>query len=123
MTWNRLGVFNVSPQWQFSEPVEGEFFRIKNTLSAPTPSLWSGLICQSQSGFNQPLIYEAERIWAVQDEWTAFRLIKPEFLPNRSIGVKRLGNIRTSINWQLILEVWKPQNSLDSNFPSLTFPP
>lgn len=106
MTWSRVGVFNVSPQWQFSQPIEGDFFRIKNSLSAATPFLWSGLICQSNSDFNESLIYEPRRIWANENEWTVFNLSKPEFLLNRSIGIRRLGDFRTSIQWQLILEAW-----------------
>lgn len=108
MTWTRVGMFGLSPRWQFTEPVEGEFFRIKSTLSALTPSLWSGLICQSASGFNEPIIYQSQRIWSIEKEWRAFYFKQPEFLPDRSIGVKRLGDFSTSINWQLIIEVWNP---------------
>jgi hypothetical protein len=123
MTWTRVGVFRVSPRWQFTEPVEGEFFRIKSTLSATSPSLWSGLICQSPSGFNEPIIYQPQRIWAVENEWTGLQLQRPEILPNRSIGIKRLGDFRTAISWYLTLEVWNPRGLFNPTFPALIFPP
>lgn len=108
MVWSSLGIFLMSPQWQFSAPTEGNFFRVRSTLSAPPPWIFRGLIAQASAGAS-PVLTAPRRVWAVPGEWVAFQLDRPEWMQAaRSIALKRTGDYKTKIQWTVYLDVWTP---------------
>lgn len=106
MSWSSLGLFEISPDWRFSAPTEGNFFRVRSTLSGLTPFLFRGLIAQGVNG-NPPTLIDLRRVWAVPGEGISFEFPRRDFLPiARSIALKRTGKYTTPIVWTVYLDVW-----------------
>jgi hypothetical protein len=104
MGWEDIASFGLSPNWQYTEPVEGELFRL---IYPDQNSIARALICQCELQSDGTLdYYGIQRINANQRE--ILLLQKPYCFGERRIAIKQ---IYGSYQWELILERFMPINN------------
>lgn len=101
MVWTAVGTaITPSNQWQFTAPIEGEFFRLKHTRSPSEPKAW---ICQAEKledGSYQ--IFDTQQVYA-SNPTESFQLKKPAIFVDRCIGFRYKTDYKSS--WMIALEV------------------
>lgn len=87
MAWTQIKTISLSSSWQYTNPVEGEFFRLKHT-GAPA----GGLFAIAQAEFNEDNTVNLADVLSLEQgrELDLVRLPKPESFTNRRIAIKRL---------------------------------
>lgn len=103
MPWESVASFDLTSSWQFSEPVEGELFR----LTYPDEnSIARASICQCETVDGVTNFFEIRKINANQRE--ILLLKKPDCFTERRIAIKQ---IYGGYTWQLSLERFVPLNN------------
>lgn len=103
MGWETVGTFDLTSSWQFSDPVEGELFR----LSYPDEnSIARASICQCETVDGITNFFEIRKINANQRE--ILLLKKPDCFTERRIAIRQ---IYGGYTWQLSLEKFVPVNN------------
>ena len=115
MTWSNLASISLKTDWQFTEPIEGEFFRFKHS-GAPANGAY--VIGQAQFNEDGSINICGSRIYTVDILPEILQLNKPAPLSQRRVGVRRLPSPPT-IEAQL-RNVLRP--ALFSSSPNSSFP-
>lgn len=103
MAWESIASFDLTANWQYTEPIEGELFR----LTYPDQdSIARALICQCELIDGVLSFYQIQRINANQREILEFK--KPYCFENRRIAIRQ---IYGGYQWQLQLEQFMPINN------------
>lgn len=87
MVWTSTAKITLKSNWQFTDPVDGEFFRLKHS-GVPSGGLFA--IAQAQFNDNSSIDIFGIRIFSVDEIPEVIQFKKPEFLSQRRIAVKRL---------------------------------
>lgn len=103
MGWEEFANLNLNASWQYTDPVEGELFR----LNYPDQdSIARALICQCELVDGVLHFYQVQRINANQREILEFK--KPYCFTERRIAIRQIyGNYQ----WSLSLEQFMPINN------------
>lgn len=101
MTWTAVSTaLTPNNQWQFTAPVEGEFFRLKHTRSPNEPKAW---ICQAEKLEDDSYqIFDVQPIHA-NNLAESFQLKKPAIFTNRCVGFRYAVDYNSP--WVIALEV------------------
>ena len=101
MVWATVGTpITPNNQWQFTAPVEGEFFRLKHTRSPGEPKAW---ICQAEKLEDDSYqIFDVQPIHA-NNPTESFKLKKPAIFTNRCVGLRYVVDYKSP--WVINLEV------------------
>lgn len=100
MGWEFVASFNLTFDWQYTEPIEGELFR----LTYPDQeSIARASICQCELIEEEPQYYEIRKINANQREILKF--VTPYCFTERRIALKQ---IYGEYQWELQLERFTP---------------
>lgn len=103
MTWQSIVSLDLTASWQYTDPIEGELFR----LTYPDQnSIARALICQCELTDGVLSFYQITRINANQREILAFK--KPDCFSERRIAIKQ---IYGGYAWQLNLERFMTLNN------------
>lgn len=90
MAWNPLTTLNLTIDWQFTEPVEGSFFRFSHE-GAPSGNLYS--VAQAEIAPDGSIsIYGGEIVTVDRTLSDVIRLPKPGSFTYRRIAIKKLPN-------------------------------
>ena len=113
MTWNFLKEFQLSKDWQFTDPVEGEIFRIRHKLIRAeyfNKTLARGVIAQGFDDGNINIF--KSKLFAYKEEHEIFTLYYPQGLKERSLCFKRLDD--STDKWSIFVEVFRgsPEENL-----------
>jgi len=109
MTWNSLGKFELSQDWTFSEPVEGEIFRIfhQPIEDLPKGSL-RGVITQGFRDSQSFVNTFAPKLFTYGNDYELFSFYFPVGFSEHSIILKRLDN--NPANWIVEVQVFQAEN-------------
>jgi hypothetical protein len=103
MAWESVASFNLTSSWQYSEPVEGELFR----LNYPDEnSIARAVICQCEIVDGITSFYQPIKINANQRE--ILLLKKPDCFVERRIAIKQ---IYGGYQWEISLEKYMSVNN------------
>lgn len=106
MAWESIGQFDLTANWQYTEPVEGELFQ----LNYPDQnSIARALICQCEITDGVAQYFQIQRINANQREILEFK--KPYCFSERRIAIKQ---IYGGYQWQLQLQRFMPVSNVPS---------
>lgn len=97
MVWTTVKTISLGSSWQYTEPVEGEYFRLKHT-GAPS----NGIIQIAQAEFNQDnsvTLSEAQSI-ETSKEFDVLEFTTPPYFANRRIAVRKVSQ-QSSLESQL----------------------
>lgn len=85
MAWTQVGNYTLRLNWQFTDPVEGTFFRLK---FSGLPAGESVLVAQAQIEGSQVELYDIELIQPTSEQYV-LEFEKPAYLTNRRIAFRR----------------------------------
>lgn len=116
MGWQTLGQFQLTRDWQVSEPVVGRFFRVRHTVS---PLLYHrGLIAQAFNGSQGIELFDTQKVFA-KEEADIYEFNRPQGLAdlaNRRLAFRRYDNY--SNPWTVEIEVLEGSENVASPSPT-----
>lgn len=109
MTWEALDTFSLNTnQWQFSQPVSGNYFKLRHSFAGLPQKYFTGLVCQAElDAQGNPLLYDVRPL-KTYSYGEVVHFTSPDFFAERRIGLKR-SNVAmptTTGNWEVELEQW-----------------
>jgi hypothetical protein len=104
MGWELIQTFELTTEWQFTQPVEGNLFRLRYP---DQPTIARAEIAQTEITDEIPDFFETTRINANQRKILEFK--KPYCFTERRIALKQ---IYGEYQWDLSLEVFMPINNV-----------
>ncbi len=104
MSWRSLGRYILNKNWQYTNPVQGEIFRIKSGLISSTSNQYlkgaiSSIVMDEDRKIN---LFDSKRL-SYRIEPEIFTFYFPIGLGDQRIGIKRLDD--TNLIWTIELEV------------------
>lgn len=81
MSWQPLNQINLTDDWQFTDPTDAEFFKIRHSNVG---SIARALICQATIIESEIFLFQVREISANQNE--ILQIIKPAIFDNRRLG-------------------------------------
>lgn len=106
MGWELIQTFELTTEWQFTQPLEGNLFRLRYP---DQPTIARALIAQAEIVNEIPDFFQITRINANQREILEFK--KPYCFTEQRIALKQ---IYGEYQWDLSLEVFMPINNVTS---------
>lgn len=104
MGWELIQTFELTTEWQFTQPLEGNLFRLRYP---DQPTIARALIAQAEIINEIPDFFQITRINANQREILEFK--KPYCFTEQRIALKQ---IYGEYQWDLSLEVFMPINNV-----------
>lgn len=98
--WKLVGTITGTRQWQFTNAVDGRWFRITHQM--PDDYYGKGLICQADLANGDPLLSNIRRLYSKQQQ-EIYYIPKPVFYTDRRIGVLTYLGLA---EWRVRIEVW-----------------
>ena len=90
VTWTTVKSILLKTDWQYSDPIDGEYFRFKHS-SAPT----SGIYQVAQAQFNPDNsvdLADAQMFEVGKQEYDNLKLAKPGHFTDRRIAIRKIGS-------------------------------
>lgn len=106
MPWNPLNQITLTDDWLFTDPVQGELFKLRHSNAG---SVARAMICQATVVNNELFLYQIREISANQNE--IIKIEKPEAFENRRIGFQQ---IYGELDWSIQIEEFIPEPVEDS---------
>lgn len=120
MTWNAVQTISLKTNWQYSDPVEGEYFRFKHR-QAPRGSYYQ--VAQAQFNSDNSIDFAGGQILEVgkEQEYDTLRLEKPGHFTDRRIAIRKIpqaASIETVMRSFLHSNLFRSEAAETSNYPS-----
>lgn len=89
MTWKRIFAATLTQDWLFTMPVEGEWFRVKQTFSSIPPWGYWGYIGQAGGTLSpNPDLASVRRLYPLETSQNLQIITPPFLLGDRAIAIK-----------------------------------
>ena len=110
--WRTIGTFYLDKSWQYSNPVQGEIFRVRSSYidnfnNQYLKGVVASIFVDDDSIIN---LVESRRL-SYRLEPDIFTFYFPPGLGDQRIGVKRLDD--TTLNWAINVDVFQSANPVD----------
>ena len=106
MAWASFAVIVPTNRWQFTNPIDGGWFRVRSVISEPPPWGWYGHIGQARGGFAAPELFGVRRLYHFPE---AELIELPVPLPldgQRRIAVRGQRKFKSAIAWTIFIDRW-----------------
>lgn len=106
MTWQPLNQLTLTQEWQFTDPIQGEYFKLTHSNLG---SVARCMICQATVINDKLFLYQVREISANQDE--IIKIENNQIFDNRRIGFcQNYG----ALNWVLQIDEFIPEDPEDA---------
>jgi hypothetical protein len=111
MTWKRIFTAPLTSDWLFTMPVEGEWFRVKQTFSSPPPWGYWGYIGQAGGTLTPNTGFANVRRLYPTETTTNLQFVTPPFwVEDRAIAIKGFSKRKfLALGFQVFttIDVWE----------------
>ena len=105
MPWRFLSSFRMSNAWQYTQPFEGRYIRIQQSITPPSPSALRGVVAQGNTGVTPREIFEPNFIYS-DYAYPVIEVNKPDDIwADRVVGIKGLYYV-SEYNWRVTISYW-----------------
>lgn len=112
MTWQEVGIINPSRNWQLTENVEGEFFRLTHQYSDLPTEYYQAELVQVEEDEQGAITTFGYQVIEASPTGEVIRLTKPECFSNRKIAIRQLSRevdlppVGRVYSWAIGVERW-----------------
>ncbi len=116
MPWRLLRGFSLTNQWQYSQPFEGKFIKVEQSIFPAPPSTLRGVIAQAKNSGIPREIFNSEFLYSDKVA-PIYKVEAPDNIwIDRVIAVKGLYYV-TEYNWNINIFYWETSNG-SGNVPT-----
>lgn len=117
MAWTNLALIPTTEGWQYTEPFEGDYVRIRHLLGADKENLpygFTGFIAQAFDFTQTVELFRIVKVYPYNQE-DIFEVINPFPGQERRLAVRGQRKYQTSINWRMVIDVWNVPDAPDNS--------